>query len=80
MNYLVSPSVDKQMWRIFFNVIIFFKCKLNINVSINDHSLYLCGMLHKTLFLLPHVFCNVNFELIRLIEVQNKTNIVIIGF
>ena len=80
MNYLVSPSVDKQMWRIFFNVIIFFKCKLNTNVSINDHSLYLCGMLLKTLFLLPRLFCNVDFELIWLIEVQNKTNIVIIGF
>ena len=82
MNYLVSPSVDKQMWRIFFNVIIFFKCKLNVNVSINDHSLYLCsmGMLLKTSFLLPHLFCNVDFELIRLIEFQNKTNIEIIGF
>ena len=58
----------------FFNVNIFFKCKLNINVSINDHSLYLCSMLLKTSFLLPHLFCNVDFELNQLIEFQNKTN------
>ena len=64
----------------FFNVNIFFKCKLNINVSINDHSLYLCSMLLETSFLLSHLFCNVDFELIRLIEFQNKTNIEIIGF
>ena len=50
----------------FFNVNIFFKCKLNINVSINDHSLYLCSMLLKTSFLLPHLFCNVELELIQL--------------
>ena len=60
----------------FLNVNIFFKCKLNVNVSINDHSLYLCsmGMLLKTSFLLPHLFCNVDFELNQLIEFQNKTN------
>ena len=52
----------------------FFKCKLNINVSINDHSLYLCDM-----FSLPRLFCNVDFELIRLNEFQNKTNIEVIG-
>ena len=44
----------------FFNVNIFFKCKLNINVSINNHSLYLRSMLFKTLFLLPHLFHNVD--------------------
>ena len=49
-------------------------------MSINDYSLYLCSMLLKTSFLLPHLFCNVDFELIRLIEFQNKTNIEIIGF
>ena len=59
----------------FFNVNIFFKCKLNINMSINDHSLVLCRMLLKTLYLLPHLFCNVDFELILLIEFQNKKNI-----
>ena len=64
----------------FFNVNIFFKCKLNINVSINDHSLYLCSMLLKTSFLLPHLFCNVDFEIILLTEFQNKTNIEIVGF
>ena len=37
-------------------------------------------MLFKTLFLLVHRFLNVEFELIRLIEFQNKTNIEIIGF
>ena len=37
-------------------------------------------MLHKTSFLLPHLFCNVDFELIRLIEFENKTDIEIIGF
>ena len=37
-------------------------------------------MLFITSFLLPHLFCNVEFELIRLIEFQNKTNIEIIGF
>ena len=62
----------------FFNVNTFFK--LNINVSINDHSLYLCSILLETSFLLSHLFCNVDFELIRLIEFQNKTNIEIIGF
>ena len=45
----------------FLNVNIFFKCKLNINVSINDHSLYMCSTLLKTSFLLPHLFCNVDF-------------------
>ena len=65
----------------FFNANIFFKCKLNINVSINDYSFkYVCSILFKTSFLLPHLFCNVDFELIRLIEFQNKTNIEIIGF
>ena len=62
------------------DVNIFFKCKLNIYVSINDHSLYLCSMLHEASFLLCHLFCNVDFELIRLIELRNKTNIEIIGF
>ena len=61
----------------FFNVNIFFKCKLNINVSINDHSLYLCSMLPETLFLLSHLFCNVGLFLIKF---QNKMNIEIIGF
>ena len=61
------------MWKDFLNVNTFFKCKLNINVSINDHSLYLCSMLPKTSFLLSHVFWNVDFELIWLIEFQNKT-------
>ena len=37
-------------------------------------------MLLKTSFLLPHLFYNVDFELIRLIEFQNKANIEIIGF
>ena len=54
----------------FFNANIFFKCKLNINVSINDYSLFLCSMLLKTSFLLPHLFCNTDFELIQLIEFQ----------
>ena len=49
-------------------------------MSINNHSSYLCGILLKTLFLLPHLFCNVDFEIILLIEFQNKTNIEIIGF
>ena len=62
------------------NVNIFFKCKLNINMSINDHSLYLCSMLLKTSFLLPHLFCNVDCEIVLLIEFENKTNIEIIGF
>ena len=68
------------MRREFFNVNIFFKYKLNINVSVNDHSLCLCSMLLKTSFLLPHLFCNVNFEIIPLIEFQNKKNIETIGF
>ena len=49
-------------------------------------------MLLKTLFVLPQLLCNVEFELIQLIlqhrivvremllEFQNKTNIEIIGF
>ena len=37
-------------------------------------------MLLKTSFLLPHLFCNVDFELIPLIEFQTKTIIEIIGF
>ena len=49
-------------------------------MSINDHSICLCSMLLKTSFLLPHQFCNVDFEIILLIEFQNKTNIEIIGF
>ena len=49
-------------------------------MSINDHSLYLCSMLLKTSFLLPHLFCNVDFQIILPIEFQNKTNIKIIGF
>ena len=63
----------------FFYVNLFSKSKLNVvNVSINDHLLYLCIMLLiKTSFLLPH---HVDFELIRLIEFQNKANIEIIGF
>ena len=32
----------------FFNINIFFKFKLNINVSTNDRSLYLCSMLLKS--------------------------------
>ena len=49
-------------------------------MSINNHSLYLRSMLRKTSFLLPNLFCNVDFEIILLIEFQNKTNIEIIGF
>ena len=64
----------------FFNVNTYFKCELNIYVSINNHSLYSCSMLHKTSFLMPHLFCNVDLELIRLIEFQSKTNIEITGF
>ena len=37
-------------------------------------------MLLKTSFLLPHLFRKVNFELIRLIQFQNKTDIEIVGF
>ena len=48
-------------------------------MSINDHSLYLCGMWLKTSFLLPHLFCHVNFEIILLIEFENKTNWVLIN-
>ena len=55
------------------------RSKLIINVSISDHSLYLCSMLLKTSFLMPHLFCNVDSELIQLIEFKNKTNIEIIG-
>ena len=33
-----------------------------------------------TSFLLPYLFCNAEFELIRLIEFQKKANIEIIGF
>ena len=51
-----------------------------MNMSINNQSLFLCSMLLKTSFLLPHLFCNVDFELIWLIEFQNETNIEIIGF
>ena len=47
-------------------------------MSINDHSLYSCSMLLKTWFLLSRLFCNVDFEIILLIEFQNKTNIEII--
>ena len=36
-------------------------------------------MLFK-IFFLPDLFWNVDFELIQLIEFQNKTNIEIIGF
>ena len=35
----------------FLNVNIFFKCKLNVNVSVNDHSLYLCSMLLNFVFI-----------------------------
>ena len=52
-------------------------------MSINNLSLYLCSMLLKTClktFLLPHLFCNVDFEIFLLIEFQNKTNIEILGF
>ena len=49
-------------------------------MSTNDHSLYLCTMLLKTSFLLPQLFCNVDFGIILLIEFQNKKNIEIIGF
>ena len=48
-------------------------------MSMNDHSLYLGSMLLQTSFLLPHLFCNVDFEIILLIKFQNKTNIEIIG-
>ena len=56
------------------------RSKLIIHVSISDYSLYLCSMLLKTSFLMPHLFCNVDSELIQLIEFKNKTNIEIIGF
>ena len=49
-------------------------------MSINDHSLYLYSMLLKTSFFLPHLFCNVDFEIILLIEFQSKTNIETTGF
>ena len=49
-------------------------------MSINNHSLFLCSMLLKTSFLLPHLLCNVDFELIWLIQFQNETNIEIIEF
>ena len=49
-------------------------------MSLDDHSIYLCSMLLKTSFLLPHLFCNIDFEIILLIEFQNKTNIEIVGF
>ena len=46
---------------------------VNVNVSINDYSLKtLCSTLFKTLFLLPYLFCNVEFELIQLIP-QHQT-------
>ena len=42
---------------------------------------YICVVLLKeTSFLLSHLFPIVDFELIRLTEFQNKTNMEIIGF
>ena len=42
---------------------------------------YICVVLsHETSFLLSRVFSNVDFELIRLIEFQNKKKIETIGF
>ena len=41
---------------------------------------YICVvLLHETSFLLSHLFSNVDFELIWLIEFQNKKNIEIIN-
>ena len=37
-------------------------------------------MLLKTSFLLSHLFCHVDFEIILLTEFQNKKNIEIKGF
>ena len=36
-------------------------CFLNININMNINN-YLCRMLLKTSFLLPHQFCYVEFE------------------
>ena len=42
-------------------------------------EIFLCSMLFEISFLLSHMFCNLDFELIRLIKFQNKTIIEIIG-
>ena len=42
---------------------------------------YICVvLLHETSFLSSHLFSNLDFELIRQIEFQNKNNIEIIEF
>ena len=80
-NQLPGFSISRLAnMRDFLNANIFFKCKLNIYVSINNRSIYLCSMLLETSILLSHLFFNVDFELIRLIESQNKTNIEINSF
>ena len=54
---------------------------MNLNDHINTNiKRYLCSILLETSFLLSRLFCNVDFELIQLIEFQNKANIEIIGF
>ena len=63
---------------------------VKINASTNDYSFkYICVLCYlKSSFLLPHLFCNVEFESIQLISqhrtvvrnFQNKANFEIIGF
>ena len=48
--------------KFFFNVNIFFKCKYKYEYKRLFIYIHLCIMLLKTSFLLPHLFCNVEFE------------------
>ena len=46
----------------FFNVNIFWKCKYKCQYKGLFFQIHLCSILLKTSILLPHLFCNVEFE------------------
>ena len=55
----------------FLNVNIIFKCKYKCEYKRLFTQIYVCSMSLKTSFLLPHLFCNVEFELIQLLSQHN---------
>ena len=62
----------------FFNVYIFFKCKYICEYKRLFTWIYLSSVLRKISLLLPHLFCNVEFEFTWFLSTKQSSEILIL--
>ena len=73
-GFSISKLANVEEFLVHINI--FSKCNYICEYKRLFVEIYLCSMLLQTLFSLPHLFCNVEFELIQLIS-QHQTLILI---